>query len=228
MRSYLAKSLFLLLLALPAHAVEPLQLYGAEALYTVERKGKSIGQYRLSFQSQAKGGFDVDVAMQLQISVLGLFHYDYRYRAREQWESGRLAAMQVYIDDDGDTREYRFNRRADGLYRLNNNAGDERLGDNLLTSNHWHPLLMKQTQLLNTLTGNVSQLKVELQGEDELQVGERTVSARRYRLGGDLENTLSWYDERGRWLGMEFSARDGSRIRVRLQSSTEMNTREES
>lgn len=28
---------------------------------------------------------------------------------------------------------------------------------------------------------------------------------------------LTWYAPNGRWLGMEFSARDGSRIRVRLQ-----------
>lgn len=237
MRIYLF--FFSVLLALPAalaatteplrrSGIEPLQLYGPTVLYSVERKGKPIGEYRLDFRRVEDQGLEVDVAMQLQISVFGLFRYDYRYAAQEVWQgSNRLTRLQVKINDDGDIREYHFQRRSDGLYRLEGEHGAVRLGDRLLTSNHWHPQLMQQSQLLNTLTGDVSQLNVELLGEESLALGDHEVLARRYRLGGDLENTLSWYDERGRWLGMEFSARDGSRIRVRLQSSDEMNTREE-
>jgi hypothetical protein len=151
-----------------AHAigpVTPLALYGPEAFYTVERKGKTIGHYRLQFEQQPDR-LNVNVEMQLQIRVLALFNYRFDYRAQEQWT-------------------------ADGR--------------------------LQQQQLLNTLTGEVSQLNVTELGRDTLQLGDETIVATHYQLGGDLDDTHSWYDQNGRWLGMEFSARDGSRIRVRLQ-----------
>ncbi len=225
--SGLQGALLSLLFASTASAVEPLRLYGDEVYYSVERKGKPIGDYRLSFEENETGGFSVDVSMQLQLRVLGLFNYDFSYRAEEHWQGpDRLLAMTVSIDDDGDRRALRFERRADGLYRLGDDSSATRLGDRLLTSNHWHPQLVQQAQLLNTLTGDVSRLDVQLEAEEQLQVGARQVTALRYRLGGDLDDTLSWYDLQGRWLGMEFSARDGSRILVRLQPYTELAQRE--
>lgn len=126
--SGLQGALLSLLFASAASAVEPLRLYGDEVYYSVERKGKPIGDYRLSFEENE--------------------------------------------------------------------------------------------------TGDVSRLDVQLEAEEQLQVGARQVTALRYRLGGDLDDTLSWYDLQGRWLGMEFSARDGSRILVRLQPYTELAQRE--
>ncbi|MBV0933018.1 DUF6134 family protein [Marinobacterium weihaiense] len=210
------------MLALPALAVDPLQLYGDSATYSVERKGKPIGHYRLDFSRSDAQTLEVAVEMALQIRVLGLFRYDYRYRANEVWQGAdRLSRLDVRINDDGEARDYRFQRREDGLYRLEPGRSPVRLGDRLLTSNHWHPHLVRQSELLNTLTGEVSSLNVELQAREALQIGGESVMATRYRLGGELNNTLSWYDEQGRWLGMEFSARDGSRIRVRLRPDTE-------
>ncbi len=216
-----------LLASVSAEAVEPLRLYGSDAIYSVERKGKTIGEYRLAFRAQPDDRLVVNVSMQLQLRYLGLFKYDFSYRAEEVWQAAdRLVAMDVIIDDDGDTRRYRLERRSDGLYRLNGDTDAVRLGDSLLTSNHWHSGLVEQSRLINTLTGEVSRLNVVLQGEEHIQIGARQVRARRYHLGGELEDTLSWYDEQGRWLGMEFSARDGSRIRLRLQPGAELAERE--
>ncbi|GAA0788714.1 DUF6134 family protein [Marinobacterium sediminicola] len=212
-----------LLIALPVNAVEPLKLYGTESVYRVERKGDPIGEYRLRFRPKPDGSFAVEASMQLELKVLGLFRYAFSYRAEELWqEANRLKAMTVFIDDDGDTREWRVERREDGLYRLEGDKQALRLGDQLLTTNHWHPGMPHQTSVLNTLTGDVSRLDVQSLGEEMIQVGERKLTALGYRLGGDLEDTLTWYDSTGRWLGMEFTARDGSRIRVQLQAANEL------
>ena len=40
-----------------------------------------------------------------------------------------------------------------------------------------------------------------------------------FRLGGDLDNTLSWYDQSGIWRGMTFKAKDGSTIDVRWRGA---------
>ena len=197
---------------------QPVDLYGPEALYAVERKGKTIGHYRLQFEQQ----FDqlqVRVEMALQIRVLALFSYRFEYTAQEQWSSdGQLQRLSVMIDDDGERTEHRIERQNNQLCRVES-AGCDPLGQQLLTSNHWHPLLPQQQELLNTLTGEVSQLQVRRLGDERFSLGQQRIDATRYQLGGDLEDTLSWYDQNGRWLGMEFSARDGSRIRVRLQEA---------
>jgi hypothetical protein len=202
-----------------AHAtgpVTPLALYGPEAFYTVERKGKTIGHYRLQFEQQPDR-LNVNVEMQLQIRVLALFNYRFDYRAQEQWTAdGRLQRLEISIDDDGSLKTHSIQRQQNQLCRVEaDNCAP--LGEQLLTSNHWHPYLPQQQQLLNTLTGEVSQLNVTELGRDTLQLGDETIVATHYQLGGDLDDTHSWYDQNGRWLGMEFSARDGSRIRVRLQ-----------
>lgn len=196
--------------------VSPLNLYGTEALYSVERKGKTIGHYRLRFDQQADR-LQVDIEMQLQIRVLALFNYHFEYAAQELWSAdGQLQKLNVRIDDDGALTLHRIERQNDRLCRVEA-AVCEPLGQRLLTSNHWHPQLPLQQQLLNTLTGEVSELNVTELGRETVQLGNEVIVATHYQLGGDLDDTHSWYDQNGRWLGMEFSARDGSRIRVRLQ-----------
>lgn len=204
-------------LSLPVWAIEPARLYGSHSHYQVERKGKVIGNYDLSFSPWGQGGTHVSVAMDLSIRFMGLFRYDFEYRSDEYWRDGHtLEQMQVRIDDDGDLTQYTFERRDGYLYRTEPGGG-KRLGTDLLTTNHWHPELVRRSSLINTLTGDVSQINAQLESEEWVELGNRRVQARRYRLGGDLDDTLSWYDTEGRWLGMEFSARDGSRVRVWLQ-----------
>ncbi|MET4001106.1 DUF6134 family protein [Marinobacterium sp. MBR-109] len=211
--------------ALPAGQT-PLDLYGAEALYTVERKGKTIGHYRLQFDQQPDQ-LQVHVEMVLQIRVLALFNYRFEYTASEQWSAdGQLQQLSVSIDNDGKRTQHRIERQNNQLCRVEA-AGCDLLGQQLLTSNHWHPHLPQQQQLLNTLTGQVSQLNVTDLGRETLSFGNDSIVATHYQLGGDLDDTHSWYDQNGRWLGMEFSARDGSRIRVRLQPESAYLARKE-
>ncbi len=205
----------LLALAMPVKAMDPISLYGEEATYTVERRGANIGTYRLRFMPWQQDGFKVDVEMQLQFSYLAVFDYEFSYLAQEYWKGRQqLERMNVRIDDDGKISEYHFRRRSDGLYRDLKDDAAAYLGRYLLTSNHWHPDLMRQDRLINTLTGSVSSLDVSLESEEMVQIGAQTMLAHRYRLGGELGNTTSWYDSNQRWLGMEFDARDGSRVRI--------------
>ncbi len=205
----------LLGMAMPVQAIDPISLYGREATYTVERKGTPIGTYHLRFMPWKQGGLQVDVEMQLQFSYLAVFDYEFQYQAQELWLGDEhLERMDVRIDDDGKVSKYRFIRRQDGLYLDQDNEPATYLGRQLLTSNHWHSGVVKQDKLINTLTGGVSALDVSLEAVEPVEVGGQTVMARRYRLGGELGDTQSWYDNNQRWLGMEFGVRDGSRVRI--------------
>ena len=193
-------------------AEKVIALYGEEVVFEVERAGRPIGSHRINFSREGEQ-LRVDVEMRLQIRFLAIFPYHYRYQASEWWHKGRLLRLQVAIDDNGNQQH--FDAATDGnVIRLDMNGQSRELPAGLLTTNHWHPHILQQQQVLNTLTGQISPLAVHALGEIMVPSAGDLVAARHYRLGGELRDTETWYDDQGRWLGMEFSARDNSRIRL--------------
>lgn len=189
-----------------------IELYGDTLVFDVQRSGKTIGTHRLGF-SEEQGMLRVDIEMDLRIRFLALFSYNYRYLASEWWQQGQLQRLDVRVDDDGELTELSARREGEHLLLTQANQSNQ-LPAELLTTNHWNIGILSQSAVLNTLTGEASQLAVEFLGESMVPAGDTEVPVRLYRLGGDLEDTDTWYDAQGRWLGMEFSARDNSRIRL--------------
>lgn len=187
-------------------------LYGDKLVFDVQRSGETIGTHRLDF-SEDQGMLRVDIEMDLRIRFLAVFSYEYRYLASEWWQQGQLQQLDVRVDDDGELTELSARREGEHLLLTQANQSNQ-LPAELLTTNHWNIAILSQSAVLNTLTGEASELAVEFLGESMASAGDTEVPVRLYRLGGDLEDTDSWYDAQGRWLGMEFSARDHSRIRL--------------
>jgi len=209
---YLSLTLFI---ALPAYsstyeAVEA--RYSGQALYDVYREERVIGSHELRFTQEGEV-LRVDAEMNLHIRFLGLFNYRYLYQATEHWLHGQLQSLVVRVNDDGKETQIQMQRQGDVLIVSKDGKSHEIQGE-FLTTNHWNVDVLSEQQVINTLTGELSQLSVERLGQIEVQRGAEQVSIPHYRLGGDLHDTETWYDEEGRWLGMEFSARDRSRIRV--------------
>ncbi|GGO79759.1 hypothetical protein GCM10011348_14880 [Marinobacterium nitratireducens] len=185
----------------------------SQLFFEVHRDGESVGSHCLKFTRQGDQ-LEVEVGMELQVQLPLWFDYRYRYRALERWQDGRLAALDVRIEDGSKQRRIEARRRA-GALEVEAPGGTWRLPGNLLTSNHWNPAALEQGELLNTLTGRASRIDSQYLGADRLPFGEAELDVRRYRLGGDLEDTVVWYDGSGGWRGLEFSARDGSRVRLK-------------
>jgi len=208
--------LLTLFIALPVYSSTdeiPQARYSGQALYDVYRDDRLIGTHTLRF-AQEGDLLRVDAEMNLHIRFLGMFNYRYLYQATEHWLNGQLQSLVVAVNDDGQETQIQMQRQGDTLLVSRDGKTDEIMGE-FLTTNHWNVDILSQQQVINTLTGTLSQLKVERIGEIEVPRGaEERVLIPHYRLGGDLHDTLTWYDEDGRWLGMEFSARDRSRIRV--------------
>ncbi|WP_151704418.1 DUF6134 family protein [Nitrincola alkalilacustris] len=187
-------------------------LYGDEAQFDVYRRDTPIGEHSLRF-SQEDGLLRVDIEMALQIRYLALFSYNYRYQATEWWQDEQLVRLEVNVDDNGTQQVISARREGDQLM-VDSENGRLSLESGLITTNHWNRAILDQTRVLNTLTGQVSEIEVETLGQDQVPFGGELVDAMRYRLGGELIDTDTWYDAEGRWMGMEFSATDKSRIRL--------------
>nr|WP_067285827.1 DUF6134 family protein [Marinobacterium profundum] len=184
----------------------------ASLAFEVKRNNVAIGTHCVVFSRDSER-LRVDIMMDLQVPIAFWFDYRYSYSATEWWQAGRLDGLRVQIEDgtdqlriDGDTR--------DGRLEIDGPQGLLRLTRNLLPSNHWNAAVLDESQLLNTLTGGTSRLDVTLEGRDRIPLAGGEVEADRYLLGGDLADTRVWYDAEGLWRGLEFSARDGSVVRL--------------
>lgn len=189
-----------------------LEKYGTHILFDVERKGETIGQHQLRFSS-VDDALQIDAEMKLEINFLRFFTYRYRYQAIEKWRKGELYSLQVSVDDDGDVTRISAQQGSDFL-SVERDGVQDNLPLGLLTTNHWHAGLLDKNQVLNTLTGQVSQVDVVYLGDVMIPVKGSEVRVKAYRLGGELDETVTWYDDQDRWMGMEFSAPDQSRIRL--------------
>ncbi len=192
-------------LQVPAGAQNPLA-------FEVQRNGVPVGTHCVAF-TRENSRLRVDVMMELQVPVALWFDYRYRYKATEWWQSGRLDALRVQIQDGRNPVRIHGQTR-DGRLEVDGPRGLLRLTSDLLPSNHWNVAILQESAVLNTLTGTTSELEVSREGSDSLVVAGAEIDADRFRLGGDLSDTRVWYDRQGRWRGLEFSARDGSVVRL--------------
>ena len=81
----------------------------------------------------------------------------------------------------------------------------------ILTTNHWNPAILERTEVLNTITGRVNKVEIGFCQVGTAIVENAAPNAKCYEYRGEL-NTRVWYDNVGRWQGLEFEGDDGSTI----------------
>lgn len=197
--------------------------YQPEVDYEVFRDGKPVGEYKLRFSYPTGSSLEVDVDMNLSMRVMGFFTYDYQYEATERWQEGALSAVEIMIDKNGDREQISAVREGGRLLVKEGEEAPKTFDASLMPTNHWHAGILRQREVFNTLTGEVSQIQVNEERLADWRIGDQQVRVIGYRLGGDLKDTLSWYDDEGVWRGMQFSARDGSTIEVRWRGAEVIN-----
>lgn len=185
-------------------------------VFDVSREGRSIGTHEVRLQRDG----DITRAIidtRLRVSVLGFTVYHLDYESEEVWTRNRLQSLRVEVNDNGERLTLEGRRRDDAFVVTGD--GERRLALPLVPTNHWHPIILEQDRVLNTLTGKINDITVHRLGRDALKLSSTTVDANRYRFTGDLR-LHTWYDDGGRWLAMDFEARDGSVIEYRCRNCT--------
>ena len=204
--------LLALSLLLPPNAVESADnaiAYGSSLSFTAYRNGEAIGRHELSF---TRDGSRLIVATRISLSVkfLGFTAYRYAHVAQEVWEGEKLLSLATRTDDNGKSYDVKAERTSSALkVRVNDRA--EALPAGLLPASHWNLKQTAQAALLNTQTGREAQVRVALVGREQVRTLSGTIQASRYRYDGDVEMD-QWFDERGRWVKLAFTASDGSRV----------------
>lgn len=189
-------------------ARDPLLLYGNEIRFDVERDGKPIGQHVVTF-TRTDDGVRVESRADVQVDLLFLTAYRLRYQARELWRDGELTSMEASTNDNGDYTYVQAVRDAAGL--IVSSPEGTYTAPEILPTSHWNAAVLNGGPMLNTLTGEMDEIRVFYQGFDIVKTRNGPVRARHYLYSGDLNGEI-WFDDEGRWVRLRFRAEDDSII----------------
>jgi hypothetical protein len=189
--------------------VDPIKLYGDEIYFDVFREGDKVGYHSVKFIKD-DGKITVQIAFSIEIDFLFLTAYRFKYLSEAKWVEGQLDYLKASVDDDGEEFEVIANRQNQLIYVVGTNETFNTTAP-LYPTNHWNPGVIKQTRVLNTLTGLLNKVLIIAQGSEIIPTENGLIKAKRYTYSGDLNNEV-WYDNEGRWVKMRFKASDGSII----------------
>lgn len=203
-----------LLLPMHASAAEPLRLYGERLVFDVLREGDKVGLHEVLFDRR-EGGVHVSARSIMKVEMLFLTLYRFDYRSEAFWRDGRLVELKAVTQDNGEESVVTAQWQPQG-WRLSSMEEPFAEVTRLYPTNHWNAAVIGAEWVLNTITGDLSRVRIEEAGEETVEAEGREIFAKRYIYSGDL-NSEVWYDEAGRWVGLRFLAEDGSRITFRCR-----------
>lgn len=174
-----------------------LPLYGEEMQFDVKRNGKKIGEHFVTFK-QENDKLIVNAETKIRVKFLFITAYKFDYKAEEVWQENELKTLTAYTNDNGDVSEVNYTYKNDS--------------SPLYSTNHWNPNVLSADNVLNTITGKTNNVTISKMGWENLSIQDETISALRHDYSGDLKDVTTWYDEKGRWVGLQFKSEDDSII----------------
>jgi hypothetical protein len=162
---------------------DPISLYGPQLTFDILRNDRPIGEHQVTFRRSGNSLIAESVST-ISIPFMIFEAYRFDYRARSTWLDGRMIAIDAVTDDDGAVSTVRV-RSDGGAYDVEGPAGARKLAAGLLPTEHWLQPIVESRQLLNTITGDVSNIAVDQLGTERIATaGGKTFSARHYVYRG--------------------------------------------
>lgn len=167
--------------------------------FDVIRKGKDIGDYVITFRKSGSNlTVNVNTKVKVKVPIVGVTVYQFVQKSREQWRSGKLAALSSTTNDNGEAHVI--------------NLG----ASSLLPASLWNEDILKAREVLNTIDGRKMRISVLKVGNENIATGHGKVAATHYRISGDLARDV-WYGADGTLVRVNFDGDDGSKVDYRLR-----------
>lgn len=181
--------------------------------FQVTLDGEPIGSH--SFQL-TNSGEETRVISEARYEVRWLFFtaYEYRHSAEEIWRDGCLMSISSRTRD-GDKR-IRVSGRPDekGMLIRVNDQGEVLSEPCIRSFAYWDVSLLRDRKLLNPQTGELEPVELT-SGEMGPPEWLGFAATSHYRLTTSQMPIHLWYDDRGRWLGLEAELESGRVLRYR-------------
>lgn len=173
----------------------PFCLYdGGKQEFVILRNEKEVGWHKVEFNKTASG-FDVKSSAYIKARYLLFLDYVFEYSSISKWKNGQLESNIINIDDDGNDYSINVKRIDNNKIEIINEDEESYIheGNNILPSDHWHPYEIKNKFLLNTLNGEVLEIKVN------------SINKNTWYVDGKVKYYIN-YDDQGKWIGLKFDA----------------------
>ena len=206
---------FLLVLSLPVKSTtntnsDPFKLYPNNIAFNVFRNDTLVGKHQVSFINLEEDRFRVLVQLNLEVTLLSFPVYKLHYKSNAVWHQGYLKRLNSTTNDDGEISSINVIKKSNGLIVVTENT-EFQTDTNTLPTNHWNPKVLGENKVINTLTGEISSIRITNLGKEKVDTMDKTILATKYKYSGNI-STLVWYSDRGNWVKMKFKAIDGSNI----------------
>lgn len=202
-------------LAQTVSAVTQDQLYGPQLRFDIYRKASKVGEHIVDFRREGAVTI-VRSQSTIEIKLLFLTAYYFRYESVARWRGDQMQQINVRVDDNGSELTFDSVYIPTKGYRTRVGKAQTITSAPLFPTNHWHIAALRQSRLLNTLTGEVAAVRISPVTTTQLKTPAGPIEAGRYDISGGVETSL-WYDRQGRWVGMRFIGRDGTPVEYRCQ-----------
>ena len=176
---------------------------------------RPIGEHRFAIDHR-DGLLRVESDADFEVDFLFFTAFRYDHRAVEEWDGQCLVRLEARTKKNGRELEVQ-GRRLPGGFLVERPGGEqELLPECRSTFAYWDPAILERDRLINAQDGTHVEVAVRALGAETVTVGERSVPAEAWVLEAGERTIKLWYDNGGRWLGLE-SALDGGRtLRYRL------------
>ncbi len=175
------------------------------AVYAIDHETYGhIGSHTLTFHCVGDD-LIVDTDVKVDVKVLFVTVYKRRARYREVWRQDRLIAYDAWTDEAGD--QYVTKARLDNDQMIIDGVKPGiRVPANTVSSHPWNADVINRNLLFGMKDGRLLRVVVEPAGEEMIEIGDKTLMARKYVVNGDIEREL-WYDQAGTWLRWRLESR---------------------
>jgi len=177
--------------------------------FSVLKDGNPIGHHQVDL---SRNGDEEDVTIQTNVVVkIALVPvYRFEHHDSEIWRNGQLVELHSQTNDDG-TKHSLEAGAADGRINVLGDGAQSQAGTGIIPASLWNHDLVKQTLLLNTLTGKQMKVQITDLGDETIQSQGKAIQAHHYQMSGELEREL-WYDPSNTLVQVRFKAKDDSTI----------------
>ena len=182
--------------------------------YEIIRGDRNIGSHSIQF-SQSGTHLDVHIETSVTVKLGFVVVYRYSHLGHETWKDGQLVALETTTDDDGNPHRVIAARDGDAL-KVESDGASARVSDGILPDSLWNQQFIDRDEVLDSDNGHIARAHAEFLGTETLIARGETISARHYRIVGDLQCEV-WYDTVGTLVHIRFIGSDGSNIDYVLQ-----------
>ncbi len=184
--------------------------YIGDLSFDILRNGKPVGNHSVTFEPNGET-MTVRTKSKIEIDFLVFTAYRFTYTSESRWVGDEMISLSARTDDDGEVTTVEAARNGSAM-QVSGSGGDYETTTPIFPTDHWHKGVIGSTEVLNTITGRIADVKIIDKGWSRVDLPDGPITARHYAYTGDLLTEV-WYDGRGRWVAMRFKARDGSTIR---------------